>query len=572
MIGKTDFDFLGREEAETLTKIKREVLASGEPVHMEVPLVSLKGGIEYFDGSYVPQRGPDGKVDGLIGYFRNVTEHKRAEETLHEREEIYSSIVNQAADGIVLAEAHSGRFVEFNRAAHEGLGYSREEFAQLAVSDIDVGIGPENLHDHMAATFAQGQVVFDTCQRHRNGELRDVRVSVRSLTIRGGDYFAAIWSDITERKRAADTLRESEAHYRSLFDNMLNGFAYCRMLFEQDRPVDFTYLSVNLAFETLTGLKAVVGKNVSEVIPGIRETNPELIEIYGRVALSGRPEQFETYVEPLGMWFSISVYSPQKEHFVAVFDVITDRKQAQERLQVHQQQLRALASELSLAEERERRRIAMSLHDHTCQNLVLVRMKLDELLESAPAAQAEAFHGICNVLSDTIEDVRELTFDLSSPTLYKFGLEAALEELLEDKFGAEQDVEYDFSDDGESKPLTDDVRVLLFQSVREILINILKHARARNITLDIRRAEGSIRIAVTDDGVGFDVDEVSSLPARQRGFGLFSIKERLDCIGGSLEIDSQRGVGSQFTLVAPLKVEGHDSGRTHDVGEDSARG
>jgi two-component system, cell cycle sensor histidine kinase and response regulator CckA len=134
-------------------------------------------------------------------------------------------------------------------------------------------------------------------------------------------------------------LRESEAYYRSLFDNMLNGFAYCRMLYEQDRPRDFIYLDVNSAFETLTGLKDVVGKKVSEVIPGLRESDPELFEIYARVALTGTPEQFETYVEALGMWFSISVYSPGKEHFVAVFDVITERKQAEEALRRSQRQL-----------------------------------------------------------------------------------------------------------------------------------------------------------------------------------------------------------------------------------------
>ena len=79
---------------------------------------------------------------------------------------------------------------------------------------------------------------------------------------------------------------------------MLNGFAYCRMLFDQERPQDFVYLDVNNAFETLTGLKNVVGKKVSEVIPGIRESDPELFEIYGRVALDRRAREFETYVMP----------------------------------------------------------------------------------------------------------------------------------------------------------------------------------------------------------------------------------------------------------------------------------
>jgi len=89
---------------------------------------------------------------------------------------------------------------------------------------------------------------------------------------------------------------------------------------------DFIYLAVNDAFTILTGLKNVVGKRVSEVIPEILETDPELFEIYGRVALSGKPERFEMYVAALRMWFWISVYSPKKNIFVAVFDVITERK------------------------------------------------------------------------------------------------------------------------------------------------------------------------------------------------------------------------------------------------------
>jgi len=134
----------------------------------------------------------------------------------------------------------------------------------------------------------------------------------------------------TERSQAEEALRESEKRYRSLFENMLEGYAYCRMLFDHDEPQDFIYLDVNSAFEKLTGLKDVVGKKVSEVIPRLRDSNPELFKIYGRVALTGKPERFETFLESLGIWFSIAVYSPQKECFVAVFDNITQRKIAEE--------------------------------------------------------------------------------------------------------------------------------------------------------------------------------------------------------------------------------------------------
>jgi PAS domain S-box-containing protein/putative nucleotidyltransferase with HDIG domain len=114
---------------------------------------------------------------------------------------------------------------------------------------------------------------------------------------------------------------------------MLNGFAYCKMVYEEGRPNDFIYLDVNKAFEQQTGLKDVIGKHVSEVIPGIRQSDPELFERYARVAAGGEPEQFDIYVQSLEMWFSISLYSPQAEHFVAIFDVITERKKAEEALQ-----------------------------------------------------------------------------------------------------------------------------------------------------------------------------------------------------------------------------------------------
>ena len=150
---------------------------------------------------------------------------------------------------------------------------------------------------------------------------------------------------------AEEALRESEELYRSIFENMLNGVAYCKMLFHQNQPQDFIYLNVNHSFEALTGLKNVVGKKVSEVIPGIRESDPELFAVYGRVASSGRPERFEIYLEALGEWFWISVYSPKKEYFVAVFDAITERKRAEEALKRSEEEAHHLARQNTIMAE-----------------------------------------------------------------------------------------------------------------------------------------------------------------------------------------------------------------------------
>jgi PAS domain S-box-containing protein len=184
------------------------------------------------------------------------------------------------------------------------------------------------------------------------------------------------------RLTAERALRESETRYRLLFKNMLDGFAYCRMVFdENERPVDFVYLDVNDAFERLTGLRDVVGKPVSEVIPRLRETEPELLETYGRVARTGRPERLEVHFRPLALWLAISVYSPRRDHFVAVFDNITERKRAEESLRHSEARYRALFTSVT-----EGFTLNRALYDETG--------KLHDFLVLEANPSAERFNGL----------------------------------------------------------------------------------------------------------------------------------------------------------------------------------
>jgi signal transduction histidine kinase/CheY-like chemotaxis protein len=227
-------------------------------------------------------------------------------------------------------------------------------------------------------------------------------------------------------------------------------------------------------------------------------------------------------------------------------------RRANEQLNARAAQLRALAGELTMAEQRERKRMAQILHDHLQQQLASAKLQVSCLDELDGEALTLAATQIEEILGESIRLSRSLTAELSPPILHEAGLAAGLEWLarwMAEKHGLKVEL-------GVEKGLpavAEDVKVLLFESTRELLFNAAKHARVGVVQVVLRQIEGkTLQVAVSDNGPGFDPAHMKAPGESGVGFGLLSIRERLALIGGRLEIDSAPGNGSRFCLTAPL--------------------
>lgn len=270
-------------------------------------------------------RDAQGRATELVGYWFDITERREAEEALKEREEVFSTLVGQAYDAIGLVEAETGRIAEFNRAAHEMLGYTREEYEGFSLADIEAALVPEEIRVRLGAMLKEGGAMFETLHRHKDGRLIDVRVSARLILIRGRSYLSGIWRDISAEKRA-------EAEVRKL----------SRAIEQSPAAVVITDLTgaieyVNPRFEALTGytLADVKGKNPRVLKSGL---TPDAVfaELWRTISAGGvwrgeiinRKRNGEVFTE-------LAIITPVKDgagratHYVALKEDITERKRTE---------------------------------------------------------------------------------------------------------------------------------------------------------------------------------------------------------------------------------------------------
>lgn len=523
--------------------------------------------------------------------------HRMAEweNALRDAEQKYRSIVENAVEGI-FQTTPDGHYLRVNPALARIYGYDTPEQLMTGVTNIDSQIYVD----------AARRVLFKKLLK-KNGEVRDfeyeawrrdgttVWVSQSARVVKDADgretFYEGTTIDITRRKLAEEALqnantvmeqrvrertvelaranedlkkeneerariekelRESELRYRTVVELSPEVICVCK-----DDVVLFLN-STGLEFAGVTRSEDIIGKPFVRMFQGCDEErahsivermqkNPSGKLVYAMIpGWNGK----ETYVE---IWSAPILHLGEGAQLIVIRD-ITDRKEAENKLLEYQRQLQSLASELTLVQAEERRRMATSLHDNIGQTLALLRIKLQELKANLNSEMKAPLDGMLELAETVIQETRSLTMDLSPPILYDLGFEAAVE-WLADRMSEKHGMNVTITNDKVvPKPLREDIKVVLFQSLRELLTNCVKHAHVKNVSVTLERRRDVMHLRVAEKGCGFDTSAVFRYSKKSTGFGLFNIRERLHHLGASIEIRSTPGWGTAVLIKAPLNV------------------
>lgn len=464
------------------------------------------------------------------------TKNKLDEESPHNPSNLYSMPVGihwVGPDGEIIRTTHYEL---------EMLGYTHEEFIGLNIADIHVDkkeaenilqkvkIGGE-LHDYSTQLRckdgAARHVIINTVVDRKNGELISTRFCIR---------------DITKNKRGVFT----NALLAAIIDNSNDAIISCDL----GGPIT----SWNASAERLFGIPPEsIGRNIHLLFPD--ERADEVNDILDQLKKGERIEQSDTtLLHKDGTPRHVSlVISPVKDSKGRVAGASLIARDISKR-KSYQKQLRSLASKLSKAEEQERNRIATELHDNLGQLLTMSKMKLDQLAANEGAESLDSeIDELTDLLNEAITFTRNLMSELKPPPALDhehFG-RAVLWVVEKMK---QHNLTVTIEDDKQPKPLDGELQTVLLQSIKELLLNVVKHAGVDEAKVVISRNDNHIEIDVIDDGEGFELTDKELISYQdEKGFGLFNIKERVDLVGGDFKLESAPGKGTRAKLVAPLK-------------------
>lgn len=587
VLGKYCYDCWG-QYAHDESRHGRERICEG----CQVPSVLLDGrtrsherrvGDRIFEVVTNPVRDADGTIIGAMKQGLDITERCKDRMALQQSEQRFRSILDSTPD-VIFAVNCKARIVDVNERAIHTLGYSRTELLQMGIEDIDPDFSPQWRQEAIWDRLGPGETIT-IMRRHRrkDGFIFPVEIHLGKTVLDGQPVILSLIRDVSERERAKQALRESENTYRALFESSPNvlciadfsglrkylaelsaGCVFDYEVFFQENPRELAAAMSQLRlFKANQAALDLFGAAVQEELPEGLFTiiGPEtVVQTLGGISAIGRGElSFEHEVLLYHLqtgekiyciirWNVVPGYETNYQQVILSLTDISSRKIAEDKLAEHREQLRKLSARLIETEEAERRRIVRELHDKLGQQLTALGLNLDLLEQSLPPeqvlAQRKRFFDMSGLMEEMTEQVRDIMADLRPPVLDDYGLGAALRwygEIFSNRTGIEVLVG---GGDVPRFPLA--LELALFRVMQEALTNVAKHSGASEVAIYYRVDSCRLTLGIMDNGQGFE--PAGGKMMYGSGFGLISMRERVESFGGIFRVDSQPGTGASIVV------------------------
>jgi PAS domain S-box-containing protein len=544
----------------------------------ETALRALKGGAEDY---LVKGRGSGDTIARVIRYS---IERKNAQEALRRSEELYRTVVEQAAENIFLVDVNTRHILEANAAIYDSLGYSPEELGEMTLYDI-VAHDRESIDRNVERIVHEGdRYIGERKYRRKDGSLADVEVNTRAISYGGREAICIVAHDVTERKRMENNLRHSLSVLLALYEAsqiLVSSLDFeeigPRLLEIMRRVADLTAAVIVLRNDH-GELRVRYAVGPEEVWSSARETR-EAREARQTATETRQPRSFRLgrtgsdALPPAGLCLPLRVrdrligvleaYGSEPLAERANVEVLTsfasqvgsalENARLYKELAEREHRLRDLVGQVLAAQEEERRRVAYEVHDGLAQTAAAAHQLLQAFARRYSPDSDKARENLDRALElvqQTVGDARQVIADLRPTALDDFGLATAVRQQVQRLGGGGRRIGYEETLGDERLPSA--VETALYRVAQESLTNVQKHALAARVQVTLQRLDGSVRLRVRDWGPGFHPDEVATGDGPGERVGLSSMRERIALIGGSFEIHSKPGDGTEVVAEVPL--------------------
>lgn len=555
-------------------------------------------------------RDARGEAVGVLENITDITARRQAEDNVRISEIRYRRLFEAAHDGVLLLDPVTRKITDANPFMTNLLGYPHDQLVGKELFEIGLLKDEGASREMFKKLRRKNQVRYDDLPlESRTGRHQEVEVVANLYDENGRAVIQCNIRDITARKLGEAALRASEERYRTLFESIDEGFCVIELIFDpRGRAQDYRFLELNPSFEEQTGIRGALGRRMKEIAP---TAEAYWFALYGRVAVSGKPIRFSHEMKALGRWFDVYAFrlgGPGSRHVAVLFSNITKRKQAEKLLsdtraqvaayagqleslvavrtaqltatnrrlvaladssrhrkeeyrslyvesEFMQKKLRQMARQILTAQEDERRHISRELHDDVVQALVGINVELATLGQSvalSPRAFKAKLAHARRLVEKSVHSVHQFARELRPAGLDDLGLIPALHAYTK-QIAQRGKLKIRLTAFAGVETLDGAKRTVLYRVAQEALTNVVRHAQAKNVEVQITAIPHGVRLVVHDDGKSFQVAQALSAKTNQR-LGLLGLRERVEMVGGTVVIESAPGEGTVIRAEIPFGV------------------